>query len=320
MRKIYTIGETVFDIIFKNNEPVTAKPGGGMLNAAVSLGRLNMQVSLISEFAYDSIGTIVDEFLQKNGVSTRYIYRYKDGKSPVSLAFLDENNNAGYSFYKIYSQERLKVHLPDLKQDDIVLFGSFYAITEEIRHIIKEIILKANANKAIVIYDPNFRESHLSELATARPLIHENISLANIVHGSNEDFNLIFGAQNVDDSYRILQQNGCQTLIYTANKHGTTLRTHDFSKFYEVPGIDPVSTIGAGDSFNAGIIYALIKNNVTYDSLNNIGIETWDDIVYSGICMGTHVCTSFDNYISNEFADLCKDKPKADLLQYLNLS
>ena len=39
MRKIYTIGETVLDIIFKNGQPVASKAGGSMLNTAVSLGR-----------------------------------------------------------------------------------------------------------------------------------------------------------------------------------------------------------------------------------------------------------------------------------------
>ena len=42
MRKIYAIGETVFDIIFKNGQPQAAKPGGAMLNSAVSLGRMGL--------------------------------------------------------------------------------------------------------------------------------------------------------------------------------------------------------------------------------------------------------------------------------------
>ncbi len=47
MRKIYGIGETVFDIIFKNGQPQAAKPGGAMLNSSVSLGRIGLPVSFI---------------------------------------------------------------------------------------------------------------------------------------------------------------------------------------------------------------------------------------------------------------------------------
>ena len=73
MRKIYGIGETVFDIIFKNEQPQAAKAGGAMLNSAVSLGRIGLPVSFISEYASDNVGRIIDSFLSENGVGTGYI-------------------------------------------------------------------------------------------------------------------------------------------------------------------------------------------------------------------------------------------------------
>ena len=66
MRRIFAIGETVYDIIFKGTQPVSAKPGGAMLNTAVSLGRLNLPVHFISEYGYDIVGDIINNFLNKN--------------------------------------------------------------------------------------------------------------------------------------------------------------------------------------------------------------------------------------------------------------
>ena len=185
MRKIYTIGETVLDILFKNQLPFTAKAGGACLNSAVTLGRLNLPVYFLGEYGMDEVGNIIDAFLKKNHVSTQYVYRYYGGKSTLALAFLNENNDASYDFYKIYPDKRLDVKFPSISQDDIVLFGSIYAITLEVRSKLMEFIREANKKKAIVIYDPNFRKQHLHDLAKLKPLILENMAHANIVRGSN---------------------------------------------------------------------------------------------------------------------------------------
>ncbi len=305
MRKIYTIGETVLDILFKDQLPFTAKAGGACLNSAVTLGRLNLPVYFLGEYGMDEVGNIIDAFLKKNNVSTRYVYRYYDGKSTLALAFLNENNDASYDFYKIYPDKRLDVKFPAIAQDDIVLFGSIYAITLEVRFKLLEFIREANKKKAIVIYDPNFRKHHLRELPKLRPLIMENMSLANIVRGSNEDFSFILGADDADDAYAEVGRH-CKNLLYTANKTGVFVRTERYGLTCPVIALDPVSTIGAGDNFNAGIAYSLFRNNISYDDLLTLPETTWKEIVATAVEFATHVCMSYDNYISDEFASSYK--------------
>ena len=133
MRKIYAIGESLLDIIFNKGEPQTTKAGGSMLNSVVSLGRIGLPVSFISEYGLDEVGNLIDEFLKENGVDTSFVNRYQDGNTAIALAFLDEKNDAHYSFYKNYPEKRLKLIFPEINNDDIVLFGSYYSISEEIR-------------------------------------------------------------------------------------------------------------------------------------------------------------------------------------------
>jgi len=298
MRKVYTIGETVYDIIFRNFEPISANPGGAMLNTAISLGRLNIPVYFISEFANDTVGCVTDKFLVKNNVSTEYVYRYENGKSAISLAFLDENKNAEYSFYKFYPDNRLNIKFPKINKNDIVLFGSFYSLTKEIRRPLTEFISAAKENGAIIIYDPNIREPHKKELPEYLDFIYENISFADIVRASDEDFNVIFDISNPDDAYKLISSNNCRNLIYTAGASEVNLQTSDYSKQYAVPKISPVSTIGAGDNFNAGIIFSILKNNIKKEDINCIEAKQWDKIINSGIKFGTNVCLSLENYIS----------------------
>jgi fructokinase len=302
MRKIYTIGETVLDILFKNKLPFTAKAGGACLNTAVTLGRLNLPVYFIGEYGMDEVGNIIDEFLKENHVSTQFVYRYYDGKSTLALAFLNENNDAGYDFYKIYPGKRLAVDFPELQQDDIVLFGSFYAVTLEVRKKLMEFIQQANKKKAIVIYDPNFRKQHLHELTYLKPMIFDNFAHADIIRGSNEDFSFILGADDADETYSETVKY-CGNLLFTANKKGVYVRSPKVKMTLPVKTIDPVSTIGAGDTFNAGIVYSLFKHNIGYKDLNNMNEKTWEMLVITAVDFATHVCLSYENYISDEFAE-----------------
>ncbi|NJK85074.1 MAG: carbohydrate kinase [Bacteroidales bacterium] len=301
MRKIYTIGETVLDILFKNGLPFTARPGGACLNTAVSLGRLNLPVYFISEYGLDEVGNIINQFLNENHVSTEYVYRYYDGKSALALAFLNENNDASYDFYKNYPKNRFEVQFPEIKADDIVIFGSIYAVNPEVRPKLIRFIEEAKSKNAIIIYDPNFRKSHLHDLPKLKPMIIDNLNYADIVRGSNEDFTFIFGTNDADETHEML--NYIPNLLYTASKKGVFLRTSTLSAKYQVNKIQPVSTIGAGDSFNAGIAFSLMKQGIKRNDLDKLNEKQWRNIAETAIAFATHVCLIYDNYIEHGFAN-----------------
>jgi len=302
MIKVFTIGETVFDIIFQNQSPVSAKPGGAMLNTAVSLGRMNIPVSLISEFANDKIGKITEDFLNKNKVSTNYISKFTNGQTAISTAFLDDKKNASYSFYKNYPKNRFASPLPVVNCDDIVLFGSFYSLTPEVRKHVFDFVNAAAKNNAIIIYDPNIRKPHKNKINELIDFIFENINIADIIRASDEDFTTIFNTSNANDVYKKIIAKSHKNLIYTQNEKEVQLISNLFSKDYKVPKIKPLSTIGAGDSFNAGIIYAIYKNNIKRKDINSLSIENWNKIIESGIEFATNACLSYDNYIPESFA------------------
>lgn len=305
MRKIYGIGETVFDIIFKNDQPQASKAGGAMLNSTVSLGRIGLPVSFISEYASDNVGKIIDNFLSENGVGTDYVDHYKDGKTKLALAFLNERNDASYTFYQDYPEKRLSIDLPGIRKDDIILCGSIYSITREIRKKFMNLITKAKENAAIVIYDPNFRPSHSSDLEKLMPMIKENMQAAKLVRGSNEDFKNIFGANTPDEAWNAVRKY-CNCLVYTANSEGVYVRTISYSGKFGVKAIKPLSTIGAGDNFNAGMMAAIYLNQITFDRLDKMGEGDWSKVISMGVDFATNVCLSYENYISLEFAGKLK--------------
>lgn len=306
MQRVYTIGETVYDIIFKNNQPIKAVAGGAMLNTSVSLGRLDVPVFLISEYGKDMIGDYINSFLIDNGVGIKYISRFTGGQSALAVAFLDDNNEASYEFYKNYPDERLIQKLPDVEKNDIVLFGSFYSLQKAVHKKIIEFVKEASERGAVIIYDPNIRLPHKDRISEYKDFIYENIKYSHIVRTSDEDIFTIFNVKGPERSFSLLKKMGCNILIYTINKRGVWLITDKMQMKYKVPQINPVSTIGAGDSFNAGIIYALIINDIKHALLSEISDKGWKKIIEKGIDFARDVCLSFDNYISEEFVKSIK--------------
>jgi fructokinase len=301
MRKIYGIGETVLDIIFKEGQPQAAKAGGSVLNSVVSMGRMGLPVSFISEYGTDDVGELIDNFLVENGVNTSSVHRFEDGNTTLALAFLNARNDAHYTFYKNFPGKRLDIEFPQLNREDILQYGSFYAIWPEIRRKIRKFVQTSYDSGALVLYDPNFRESHLSELGSLKPLIVENMRMSCLVRGSDEDFRNIFRVNSADEAWEVVR-NYCSCLVYTANTEGVFVRTNSYSGRFPVKSITPVSTIGAGDNFNAGILTSIYRNNITRDQLAKIGEKEWKVIIETAVDFATHVCLSYENYISQEFA------------------
>ncbi|MCX6233512.1 MAG: PfkB family carbohydrate kinase [Bacteroidetes bacterium] len=301
MRKVFAIGETLLDIIFQTEDKIVARPGGSMVNCAVSLGRSNIPVYLVSGFASDKTGELISRFLAEHHVSTEYVYRY-DGRTALALAFLDKQKNAEYSFYHDDVVKESLCAMPVFHQNDILIFGSFYSLRAANRPQILKILESAKQKDMMILYDPNFRRPHLPHLKQVMASIIENISSADVVRGSDEDFMFIFGKTGVTEVYKIISGYGCKNLIYTSGSRGVTLVTEAMTKHYPVPLISAVSTVGAGDSFNAGIILMFYRYNVAKSNVGRLSEKQWDGIIGAGIDFGACVCGSDENYISTEFA------------------
>ncbi len=302
MKHIYAVGETILDIIFKEGEPRTAKPGGSSFNAAVTLGRLGAPVTFISEMGNDRVGDMIQVFLDENGVDSRYVSRYKNGQSAISLAFLNQQSDAEYQFYKDYPHQRLDVEFPEFKADDLLMFGSFYALNPGIRPRVKELLVKARAAGASIIYDPNFRSSHLAERDELLDVILENMEFATVLRASDEDLLNIFGVDNVHDAWEKVRSR-CPVLVYTANARGVHLITEQMEIRIEVEEIMPVSTIGAGDTFNAGLLYGISRKGYSREELSKLGREEWEALIQRAVTFSREVCLTYDNYLPVEFAE-----------------
>ena len=308
MRKVIGIGETVLDIIFKDDEPVSAVPGGSVFNALISLGRAGVNAALISETGNDHIGKKIIRFMESNGIDSSNVNVYAESKSPLSLAFLNEKNDAEYIFYKDHPHDQLDFIYPDIQPDDIVMFGSFYAINPVIRPQVAGLLENAKNHGAILYYDVNFRASHSNEIMKITPNLLDNLEMADVVRGSNEDFSILFKHHDADSVYRTDISFYCHNFIYTQGSEPVEVRAEGgINCQYPVGNTQTVSTIGAGDNFNAGFVYGLIKYGITKDDIQRgLTREQWDKLVESAQMFSCECCKSLNNYISKEFGEKLK--------------
>lgn len=309
MRRVFGLGETVMDLIFKDNQPIAAKAGGSALNTMVSLARMEVPAYFISEVGSDRLGQMIMEFLEENNLRTEYVCHFDKGKSALALAFLNEDNDAEYEFFKDYPQQRLVGDIPDFNKGDIIVFGSYFGLNPAVRPRLLEYLGKAKQAGAIIIYDPNFRSHHLENREMLLPIIEENFRLADLVRGSDEDFLNIYGTDDPKGVYAEVAKY-CSNLVITANKNGVYSFGKNHHKHYNVPVLEPVSTIGAGDNFNAGMIKAFLDFNIIKSQDLYLTSEDWMHIAAYGMEFSAEVCMRMDNYIHNDFRHKLYEKVK----------
>ena len=287
-RRVIGIGETVLDILFKNDQPQKAVPGGSTFNSIVSLGRAGVPCVMVTEAGGDHIGDIICRFLRENGVSSEYVCIHQHAKSHISLAFLDEHNDAQYLFYKDHASVSLDGPLPTIGKSDVVLFGSFFAINPAIRPVVGRLLRDARKAGAWLYYDVNFRKNHVADLPEVTGSVEENMSLADVVRGSMDDFGYLYGLHDGDAIYRRVSPL-CNILILTDGARPIRVFSPHGCDTYPVKTIETVSTVGAGDNFNAGYIYAMLRG--IGDNASRIAMaQRWSQ----------DVCRQLGNNISDE--------------------
>ena len=331
--KIVGIGETVFDIVFKDGKPQAAVPGGSVFNAIISLGRTAgaaaastaPRVIMATQMGKDNVAEIIIDFMQRNNVETTHAICVEGRQSTISLAMLDSRNDARYEFFRDSAMPKFQTPDIEFEPGDILLFGSFFAISPATRLQVRELVARARSQGAIIYYDINFRKGPHGNSPHIKEYIEENCALSTIVRGSSEDIGNIYGECTAEEAYRDHISSLCSNFICTKGADSTEVFSPGFHATYPVRKIETLSTIGAGDNFNAGVVYTLsqlpalaalsapcaapvatLASGATpacsvIPAALTLGKEEWDKIVTTAHLFSAEVCQSYENYVPEDF-------------------
>ena len=292
---VYALGESLLDVIISSLEQVVARPGGAMLNASVSLQRAGVSATLITELGKDQTAVLMIDFLKNNDVLTEYITQYEHNKTAVALAFLDEQKKPSYTFLKDYPGQRRLAAPPVFQPGDVFLLGSLYALDPDIQPYLSQYLDAARKGGAVILYDPNIRQSERLKNNGRREMVYENIRRADIVKGSDEDFEALFGKQDITSVFGTLHEINPEALfVMTQGSEGATAFCNGKLIHAAAQPVEVVSTIGAGDGFNAGMAAFLSKHFRTPSDWDWAFVEQQ---MRTGIQFAASVCSSDENYI-----------------------
>lgn len=235
--------------------------GGAVFNTAIALGRLGPRVGLLTALSSDIFGRQLLRDLKASRVDPSLTVATD---RPTTLAFVRlENGQARYAFFDENSANRMLnfTDFPEIPPEvDTLFFGGISLAVEPGAAAYAELAAQQGQGRVIMI-DPNIRPGFIRDPMAYRARLFSMIAGADIVKISDEDLDwLVPGSTAVDKRVESLRGEGPSLVIVTRGSAGADAWLRDGTKI-SVPSrkVDVVDTVGAGDTFNAGILAYLAE-------------------------------------------------------------
>lgn len=258
---ILCAGEALIDMLPRETtagEPAFAPvPGGSVFNTAIALGRLDAPAALFTGLSTDLFGTRLAEALAASGVEAGLAHR---SARPTTLAFVElVEGQARYAFYDENTAGRMltEADLPAVPAAVGALFFGGISLMVEPCASAYAALMAREAGTRVTMLDPNIRPSFIADEAAYRARIEAMIAQADIVKVSDEDLAWLIGPGDPTDTARQMLARGPKLICVTEGARGATAHHAAGHLHVPAPRAEVVDTVGAGDTFNAGLLAGL---------------------------------------------------------------
>lgn len=259
---ILCCGEALIDMLPRETvggEPAFAPfAGGAVFNTAIALGRLGGPVALLSGVSTDLFGEMLTAGLEASRVDTRLLLR---SDRPTTLAFVTlRGGQASYAFYDENTAGRMlrPEDIPPLPLDTKALFLGGISLAVEPCALAYEALCLRESHRLIML-DPNIRPGFIRDAAAYRARLARMIATADIVKVSDEDLLWLEGPGEIEPRARAILSRGPKMVFVTGGPQGAYGFTATDAIFAPARRVAVIDTVGAGDTFNAGVLAALSR-------------------------------------------------------------
>lgn len=247
---VLVIGEALIDLIRRPGELVDARVGGSPLNVAIGLSRLDVPAVLQTHIGSDAHADLIAAHLAENDVEL-VNGSIAGGRTSTAVATIGPDGAASYEFDIHWSLDRTPPGSPALLHT-----GSIGAVLEPGASVVVNTI-RVLRDTATISYDPNVRPKLMGERGPARARIESLVCLADVVKASSEDLEWLYPDTDLGVVARRWRDLGPAIVVVTHGETGAYAVGSAASVRVPAPPTDLVDTIGAGDSFMAGLLAAL---------------------------------------------------------------
>ncbi|KAA9010272.1 carbohydrate kinase family protein [Histidinibacterium aquaticum] len=256
---ILACGEALIDMLPRTSTEgetcFAPYPGGAVFNTAIALGRLGAPTRFFSGLSSDLFGDILRASLKASGVDASTA---ATSDRPTTLAFVTlVDGQASYAFYDENTAGRMLTEsdLPTVEADAL-FFGGISLPVEPCGAAYEALMLR-EAPRKVTMIDPNIRAGFIRDEARYRARLDRMIAVADIVKVSDEDLHWLLGEGEADALAEGLLEKGPKLVCVTKGAEGATGHTAAGRVDVASERVEVVDTVGAGDTFNAGILASL---------------------------------------------------------------
>lgn len=254
--RVVIAGEALIDLIIGQDGSVTPAAGGGQYNAARALARLGGRVEFLGRISDDWFGKLLRARLEEDGVGTSLVV---DTADPTTLV-LAEIDEAGVAHYHWYIE---RTTVPGLELDDALKagdpapdalhVGTLGLAMEPIADSLAALVARVPASTFVMV-DPNCRPTATPDFERYQARMRQVIERADVVKGSDEDFEYLALAESPEATARLLIEQGVGAVLVTQGADAARGFCAGGEVTVPVPSVPVVDTVGAGDTFGGGFL------------------------------------------------------------------
>ncbi|MCX4431504.1 MULTISPECIES: carbohydrate kinase family protein [Streptomyces] len=235
-----------------------ALPGGGPANTAVALARLGTPTRFLGRLSHDVFGTLFRSRLSDSGVDLSGSVTAPE-PSTLAVATLDETGQATYTFHadSTADWQWTADELSATQHDGTVCLhtGSLALIRQPGGSRIEDHLAKAHEHVTVSI-DPNVRPL-LVPPSAYRERLPRWCALADILRLSEDDLALLLPGASPEEACDTWHAAGARLVVITLGSRGALASLDGLRVTVPAPAVNVVDTVGAGDSFTAGLLHRL---------------------------------------------------------------
>ncbi|UYV38305.1 carbohydrate kinase [Rhodobacteraceae bacterium D3-12] len=260
---ILCCGEALIDMIptpiEAGNDGFVPHCGGAVYNTAIALGRLGVRTGILTGLSSDMFGQLLLDGLKASHVDVSHVIK---SDRLTTLAFVRlVGGHATYDFYDENSAGRMirPEDMPTLTAEITALyFGGISLACEPGANAYAELLEQSASDRAVML-DPNIRPGFIRNIERYRTRLDRMIALSDIVKVSDEDLNWITPEPlSLREKVDKLLAKGPSVVILTRGGEGATGFLASGGQVLVPASLAEITdTVGAGDTFNAGVLAKL---------------------------------------------------------------
>jgi fructokinase len=267
---VICLGELLIDFVctdigqnLQRGEHFLKKPGGAPANVAAAVARLGGNGVFVGSVGQDPFGDFLRQYIADFGVNTEHVAQVA---SPTTLALvaIDADGERDFAFNRGADAELAlsQAQCQALATDNIVHFGAATALLPgKLQQSYRDLLAEAVAQRAIISFDPNFRDALWGDhteafVAQCQPFI----DAADLIKVSDEECLMLTGAADLEHGSRQLALQSGGLVLVTLGAKGCLVSTEH--EQFVVPAfvIEVLDTTGAGDAFIGACLYQIAKD------------------------------------------------------------